>query len=241
MIRRPLVAAAAVLTIAGVTGCGIGQGNETQREHEVEQAAKVSVGDIQFNDIYITPINGQLNPPPDVSLAPSDVPIVTPSSSPTPTPTPSPGAAQAYLVATVTNSSGTQADRVTGARIVGPSGASGTVSLAPPNAPLTVPPNGQLHFNDPAATSTGPFLVISDVTTPLRIGTSVQVAFTVAGEGQLPPVAVPIISSFAGAPPSSPPVPTSTASGSPAGGSSAAASASTQSSNVNAASSGPGS
>lgn len=207
-LRRSLVTAAVMLAVAGVAGCGVGQGSEASREHAVEQAAEITSGDIQFNNVYINPIGERLPPlPGGLSLAPSDVPIVTPSTPPTPTASPSPGAAQGYLVATVTNSSDTATDRVLGAQITGASGA--TVSLAPPGAaPVNVPPNGQVHFNDPAATANGPFLVISGMTTPLTIGTSVTVTFTVAGEGQLPPIQVPIVNGYAGPPPSTPPVPT---------------------------------
>lgn len=205
--------AAGAIVVASVTlaGCGIGQSNETQKEREVEQAASQTTGALHFNDVYITPVGQEITPEPGgLTLAPSETPIVSPpASTPAPSSTSSSaGSVDGYLVASVTNGNGFRADKVLGVQVGGATGGA-SVTLAPAGAPTTVPPNGILRFKDPAGSSTGPFLIITGMTQPLRIGTTVPVTFTVQGEGQLPTIQVPVISSFLGTPPASPPVPIS--------------------------------
>lgn len=212
--RRPVVTAAAALA-AGVSlaACGVTQGSQTYHEHEVEQAARLNVGAIQINDVYITPVGAapQSEGSAALQLAPEDTPIVSPSPSVSFSSSAPAGSVEGYLVASVTNSSGTASDRVINASIGGgstSSGSGGTVSLAPASAKTTVPPNGTLTFNDPAATDQGPFLVITGLAQPLQVGTFVPVTFTLSTAGQTATLQVPVVYSFAGEPPSSPPVPT---------------------------------
>jgi len=217
---RWAVTAAAILPAALLAaGCGSGPHNETSQEQSAVQAAHVTSGSIQIEDIYVTPVGTPLNPGPDNTLAEADT-TVSPSPQPTPS-LPAKGQADGYLVATVVNNAATP-DAVTGVTIgsssttsdtspsPGSSAAeSGTVTLAPSGADTTVRPYSVLNFLDPAdynSGQSGPYLVLVNLSSPLIIGDYLPVTFAMAS-GTTDVVQVPVISSDFGAPPSSPPVP----------------------------------
>jgi hypothetical protein len=215
LARRAVVAGIAVPLVAAVSGCGIGKSNETQHERASVQAASIVDGPIHINDIYVTPVGETVSPDPGVSLASADASVV-PSIAPTPT-LPPKGQVDGYLVATVTDTANVRTDALTGVTIgAGTAGSqtsastavTGTVGISPANAKVSLAPNSQLHFLDPADTaagSNGPYLVITRLTRPLVIGETLPVSFTLQNAGPTATVQVPVISSYYGTPPTVPP------------------------------------
>lgn len=182
-----------------MTGCGAGQNNETQLEHAVVQGAHAQVGPIQIQNIAIIPVGQDIQPSADASLAAPDVTSVSPDALGTPSTLPK-GAVDGYLVATIINTAETGNDQLSGVTVAG-----ATVTPAPRGATLTVAPNGILQFGDPADSTSGQFLTLTGVSTPLTIGQTLPVTFTLAGAGATGTVRVPVITSYYGIPPASPP------------------------------------
>lgn len=214
--RRSLTFAVVALGVLGLVGCASGPGNETSLEHTVLQGTDTSVGSVDIQDIYVTAVGEEVTPAATgatlgpTSTATGSAPPEITTASPT-----SSSSVSGYLVATFTDNSKVQPDALVGISAVGPvsagssaasaAGSNLTVNLVPSGSKVDMQTNGSAFLRDPAASQTGPFAVLSGATAPLQIGDYVKVTFDLQNAGASSTVEVPIIESFAGTPPATPP------------------------------------
>lgn len=184
MSPRRSLAALVVVTLPFAAACGAGKNNETERVRTSPYVANASTGTMLVRGVSVIIAAGATFGSPSASGSPSPHRSASAPGSASPSPSASSTASptgpqvQAYIVGTLVNA-GSSPDTVTDV-----TAGSGTVRPSPANpAALTVRPAHPLMFVDPDVSGAGQSLVISGVTSPLLVGTSVSVSFTFRDAG----------------------------------------------------------
>jgi len=184
--RNRLLAAAVVVLVGSLTGCGAGQHDATSGERATPYQADANVGALKVRAVTVT-IAGQSYAAPTAASSPTGPPLVGGSSVPPDT--------QAFISVVIVND-GTSADGITNATIPG-----GQVSPTNASVSPTIEPQRTLAFVDPEVTSAnnGIGLAVTGLTKPLQPGTTIPVTFSFQTAGsvtiQAPVVAAPSSSS----------------------------------------------
>jgi hypothetical protein len=146
-----------IVLISGLfaAGCGVGLHSETDKEHATPYLANVSIGPIGVRAVRVV--------------------LVSSPSSTTPGP-------QAYVLASLVNSSGT-ADTLTSATVGGGAVAAVDSTGAAASVNLTVPPQQLVQLGEPDLGLPGPVLGVGALQKPLQAGTTTTVTFTFQSAG----------------------------------------------------------
>jgi hypothetical protein len=165
MLPRRTLGAAVIAVLPLVAGCGAGRNTTTDKEHQTPYVVSGSAGSLLVTAASLVPA--------EAGATGSSGTTVTPTPSAGSLSTGTPGAtADGYLVVDIVNR-GTTPDQLTGVLVQG-------ASVTPQDASsrgLTLPPSQAVQFDDPQVGGSGNSLVVTGLSQPLTVGTSVPVTF----------------------------------------------------------------